>query len=769
MNLRRQALVLLAIVGLASACSRERPIFSEQNARAHVNMLAGTIGSRPAGTEANGRARGYIIDQLKQYGFEVRVQETDARRRDLGRTARVANIIAVLPGERSEAVGLLSHYDSVFEAPGAGDDALGVAVALEGARVLAAQKPRRWSLFVLITDAEESGLMGAAALVDDRTVADRLKAYINVESIGAAGVPVLFETGPGNGWLTRVWARHAPHPRGGSYGMEVYKRLPNDTDFSIIKAQDIPGLNFAAVDDSYPYHTPRDAAERLSTRTLRTMGENLVAIVLGLQSVDITQRSPLPPTYFDIAGTAAVSYGPVTATFIGLAALLFGIVAWWRFMRAAVRSGGFWRWVLMAVWTLVGAAVVAVAMVGAVWLLRAAREAYHPWYAYPGRLLALLIASGTAAGWFMARLGRLLPARAHGARHPALTWSLALPVWIMMSGSAMGAAPSAAYLWTVPLLAAGLVFTVTPPLHDGFVRVASAVVLVVAATLWLRQSVELFWFTVAVLGRMTFVTPSFIYPALVGAAALMLAPPLIAMITPARPLLRPSVLTTVLLTAIAVTAGLAYSAPAYTYERPLRRHVRVIQDGNAAQAVWEIGSVEPGLDLADGAPHAFMPVSGEASGLSVPWGSLTFPFVFRATLAAAGPPPAAITNFTTAALEHGTEVSLAVTPQQPGVVVTFVAPGGLVPARSNLPGATRRGRWSATYVAPPAEGVSWRASFAQSLPDAAGSLRVVAILPWGEHPPAWLPQERSVWTGTAAWVLVPPPLAGTVVAAGPLR
>ena len=42
-------------------------------------MLAGTIGSRAVGTPANQRAREYIIDQLKLFGFEVRVQETEAR------------------------------------------------------------------------------------------------------------------------------------------------------------------------------------------------------------------------------------------------------------------------------------------------------------------------------------------------------------------------------------------------------------------------------------------------------------------------------------------------------------------------------------------------------------------------------------------------------------------------------------------------------------------------------------------------------------------
>ena len=103
-------------------------------------MLAGTIGSRAVGTSANARAREYIVDQLKLAGFEVRVQEADARRPELGTTARVANIIATLAGARREAIGLIAHYDSRPDAPGATDDGLGVAVALEAARVFAAQR-----------------------------------------------------------------------------------------------------------------------------------------------------------------------------------------------------------------------------------------------------------------------------------------------------------------------------------------------------------------------------------------------------------------------------------------------------------------------------------------------------------------------------------------------------------------------------------------------------------------------------------------------------
>ncbi|HEY3885898.1 MAG TPA: M20/M25/M40 family metallo-hydrolase, partial [Vicinamibacterales bacterium] len=204
------AAVAAGIVAV-SACAREAPRFSLENARAHVEMLADTIGSRPIGTPANARARAYIVDQLRLFGYDVRVQEIDARRPELGRTAHVSNIIATKAGGDPRAIGLVSHYDSVPESPGAADDAFGVAVSLEAARVLAARADRRHTLMVLITDGEESGLMGAAGLIEDRDVMDRLHAYINVEAVGSAGTGVLFQTGPGNGWIVKPWAHLAPH------------------------------------------------------------------------------------------------------------------------------------------------------------------------------------------------------------------------------------------------------------------------------------------------------------------------------------------------------------------------------------------------------------------------------------------------------------------------------------------------------------------------------------------------------------------------------
>ena len=729
-------------------------------------MLAGTIGPRPVGTEANARARAYIVDQLTLYGYAVRVQEIDARRPELGRTAHVNNIIAVLAGRRSEAIALVSHYDSVPESPGAGDDGLGVAVSLEAARVLAARPDRQWSVFVLVSDGEEAGLMGAAGLVTDREVASRLRAYINVESIGSRGTAMLFETGPANGWITKAWARRAPHPRGASFAVEIYKRLPNDTDFTIFARQGIPGLNFASIGDSYAYHTPRDTAERLSPAALRTTGENVVATAAALDAMDITARSRWDSVFFDVGAVTALSYSAIAGWAIAIASIVLGIAAWLRATAGALRLGGGFRWAFTAFWAALGGAASAAAMIGAARALRISREVYHPWYAHPDRLFFLLVAVGATAAWAMSRAGAWLPARVHGLRHPIVTWSLALPLWLAMAVAMLWLAPGAAFMWTLPLLTASASLLIAGPDNAIAVRIASVVALAVTATLWLRNVVDLLHFVVAIFGRLPIITPVYVYPAMLLVGGVMMVPPLVAVFATPRPLLRPSLLTALLLVSIAIAAGFAYASPAYTVEQPLRRQARALQESGSDVATWEVGSVEPGLDLAPGAPAGWTRQSSPAPA-SVPWGRLAQPFVFRTTAPGLGPAPIDVAGFTITPVGDGLEATATVIPKHAGLAVSFVLPAGVTPARSTIPGAMRLGQWTAAFVAPPPEGIAWRASFGLADPARLHDIRIV-VTESGPSLPAWLPQDRTVWTAAFTWV-VPAAAAAPVEPVAPLR
>ena len=760
-----RVIACLLCVASLTACSRQPGAFSERNARTHVEMLAGTIGSRPAGSEANARARAYLVEQLKVFGYQVRVQETDARRPELGRTARVANIIGVLPGPRREGLGLLAHYDSRGDTPGAGDDAFGVAVALEAARLLAASGARQWTTYVLLTDAEEEGLMGAAGLMTDPQVRDYLAAYINIEASGSGNPVMLFETGPGNSWLLSPWAKRAPHPRGGSFAVEIYKRLPNDTDFSILKRHQIPGLNFAAVGDSYAYHTARDTPDRLSGPALSNTGDNVVAIASALQQSDITARTDRDATYFDLAGTIGVRFGSAGSWITSLLSVLLGMLGWLRITRFLLCEEGAGRWLLGLAWTIVAVIATIAAMIAGAAVLRAAREVYHPWYARPDRLFVMLTAVGGAMAWMMARAGRWIPARAHGLRHPAVAWTYALPLWIPLALFMSWAAPSAAYLWTRPLLAAGLLLVAVPPSSAPAIRLASVVILAVTGTLWLGNTVDLLRFIVAVLGRLSIVTPVYVYPAGIAAAGLMIAPALFAATAAPKALLRPSLATALALAGVAAAVLWAWMAPAYTYEQPLRRYVRALQHPGAATAAWRVGSLEPGLDLGIGAPSGW--TTAEPGADTMGWLSLAQPFLFTADGPPLGPAPAVVTAFNLTPAGAGTALTLSIVPREQALSVSFVLPAGITPARSNFPGVTRLGRWTATFAAVPAEGIAWQAAFSAATAEQLRGSRLVVRtsgLPgaagW-QRLPGWLPQERMVWNAGFTWMLdpsAPPPI-----------
>jgi hypothetical protein len=199
-------LAFLAVLAIGvSACGGSLSRFSESNARAHLNMLAGTIGSRPTPTPTG--ARDYLIDQRLR---PMSASRTPTPRAEFGVTARVSNIIAVRNGRRSEAVALVAHYDSSPHAPGATDDGLGVAVCLEAGRLLAARPNPVYSLIVAFTDGEEYGLMGAAALVTDPVFSMRTRAFLNFDSIGST--PAICSRRPPRGlvppWRRRPTARN---------------------------------------------------------------------------------------------------------------------------------------------------------------------------------------------------------------------------------------------------------------------------------------------------------------------------------------------------------------------------------------------------------------------------------------------------------------------------------------------------------------------------------------------------------------------------------
>ncbi|MEO6714340.1 MAG: M28 family peptidase, partial [Mycobacteriales bacterium] len=263
---------------------------------------------------------------LTDLGLQTEVQDAVGAYGDQLVMARVRNVVALLPGTDSTGrLFLVGHYDSVPVGPGANDDGTGTSAILETARALATGPRPRNDVVIVITDAEEACLCGAEAFVREHPLARDGGVVLNLEARGAGGPPVMFETATGNAALAGVFGASAAQPVGTSFAVEVYRILPNDTDFSVfLAASRFTGLNSAFIDGAAAYHTPQDQPGRVNKRTLQAMGDNLLSLTRALDDADLTalaKPAAHDATYFPVLGRLARYPGWLVLPFAILAVI----------------------------------------------------------------------------------------------------------------------------------------------------------------------------------------------------------------------------------------------------------------------------------------------------------------------------------------------------------------------------------------------------------------------------------------------------------------
>jgi hypothetical protein len=304
-------LALIFIAGLA-LCGTRPPAAVGASAPANVfcsaraiTHLAGIANQpHPIGSDENARVREYLVEQLRELGSEVHVEQAIGSVR-YGRTLHaglVNNIVATFHGQsNSRAIMLVAHYDSVPEGPGAADDGAGLIVILEAIRALRAGPPVKNDLIVLFTDGEEAhGLLGAQAFAADHPgLSDRIGLVINLEARGSSGPAMMFETSNDNGALIREFEKAAPYPTASSLMAAIYKLLPNDTDFTPLKAAGIPGFNFAFIENYAAYHSRLDTIENLDPRSVQHLGENVSGIIRHFGNLTLPLEKQPDLVYFN--------------------------------------------------------------------------------------------------------------------------------------------------------------------------------------------------------------------------------------------------------------------------------------------------------------------------------------------------------------------------------------------------------------------------------------------------------------------------------------
>jgi hypothetical protein len=152
----------------------------------HVRFLSHSIGVRSAENFPNVyRAATYIEHRLQDLGYRVVSQEFSAYNRGF------RNLEATLPGTTrpQEVVILGAHYDTAEDAPGADDNASGVAGVLELARAFAQARQARTIRFVFFPNEEPPSFptanMGSRHYATAaRARNDQITAMLSIESIG---------------------------------------------------------------------------------------------------------------------------------------------------------------------------------------------------------------------------------------------------------------------------------------------------------------------------------------------------------------------------------------------------------------------------------------------------------------------------------------------------------------------------------------------------------------------------------------------------------
>ena len=436
--------------------------FSAARAYTHVQKVSQEV--HVAGSPEAASVRSYLVSTLEGLGLRVEQWEGTGATDNLGgyAMAHVHNVIAVLPGTNPTGrVFLVAHYDSAQVSHGANDDGVGVATLLETARALVRGPAQRNDVVFVFTDAEEACLCGAEAFVHRHDLARAGGVVLNVEARGANGPSVMFETNAGNAGVVGVYAEHAEHPVATSFAVEVYRILPNDTDFTPFRESGrFTGLNSAYIDGVAAYHSPDDTAAAMNQGSLQQHGDNALALTRAFAAADLhtlSQPSAGDLTYFPLLGYLVHYPGslvwPIAGAALLAVAVLFVLVRRRRLATVGQLIGGFFAALLPLVLAPIAAQALWAALV-------ALRPDYAPlidpwrpgWY----RVGVIALVLAVLGGWF-----GLLRRRVSG-------WALATGglAWLAVLGLALAAfTPGGSYLAAIPALAvavAGIVALAVP-------------------------------------------------------------------------------------------------------------------------------------------------------------------------------------------------------------------------------------------------------------------------------------------------------------------
>jgi hypothetical protein len=284
-------------------------IFSAERALSFLKEVAKE--PHPGGTPAHDVVRDYILNYCKQMELETNLMDQTglAVSTTSISAGRAQNILARMKGTRAEkTILVMAHYDSQPNTPGAGDDGVGVAAMMEAIQLLKKEEPLANDILFLFTDLEECGMLGAEAFVSQYARLDSIALIINLEARGNAGVGFTFEFSKLNGWMMRQYSRAVERPYANSFAYEIYKMMPNYTDFTVFKETNISGFNTALINGYAYYHSMVDRVENLDPRSLQHLGDILTQSLQHFGNLPLDNTKDEDMIFFTPFGSLLLLY-----------------------------------------------------------------------------------------------------------------------------------------------------------------------------------------------------------------------------------------------------------------------------------------------------------------------------------------------------------------------------------------------------------------------------------------------------------------------------
>lgn len=259
-----------------------------QQTIAEMQVMGGNggLGSRHYRTVGNQVAAEYLYQKLESYGLTVWYEDFISWDGLL-----LVNVIGEIPGrDTSRLYGVMAHLDTISTAPhtvapGADDNASGVAATLEIARILA-EYDLRYSMRVIFINYEEEGVVGAQEFAREAVArGDPWEGIFNIDSVGSSrnGNWIVL-----NGGTQTVWMQELMQRINDVYGLGHVLRIEQSdeivADDSRLRSEGIESVLIARelFGWSPTHHTEQDVLETVSISHTASAGQLVLLTVAHL-------------------------------------------------------------------------------------------------------------------------------------------------------------------------------------------------------------------------------------------------------------------------------------------------------------------------------------------------------------------------------------------------------------------------------------------------------------------------------------------------------